>query len=1229
MSSQPRTESPGSKSRQRIVAPLPAEAADDSLDISLASSAPSTDDTPTIISRHSPAMTAITADLESAGVRGRRLAHFELIEPIGVGGMAAVLRARDTQLDRFVALKILPPEMAGDEENVRRFHQEARSAAKLDHDNIARVFFCGEDQRLHFIAFEFVEGENLRAILDRRGRLPVAEALRYMLQVATGLSHAARRGVVHRDIKPSNIIVTPDGKAKLVDMGLARCQEGHGSHDLTQLGVTLGTFDYISPEQALEPREADVRSDIYSLGCTFYHVLTGRSPVPEGTALKKLDCHQHVKPPDPREFVPDLPAEAVLILDRMMAKQPRDRFQSPDELVSQLLVAAGKLGISAEAPEGVLILDAQVPNPPANRALLWAALAIVAVVGLVFVLDQAPTGPSLSRSLSPTSAENGDGGLVEKDKGPRAVIPKENTGPAPVPDLAGRPAVYEPSEATDNPKARGQELRDWVAQHREAGKIELRLSGDLDLSPREGENPQGLILGARQQVTIRALDPKKRPTLRFRYNAQPVGDRAVVALTINAPEVLVEGVRLIIDACEAPDIEMAALVLQGKSNSVRGCEFVQVRPKLRDNSKRVGSLVVEGRKFRSELKLYDCSFLGFGKLTEADNTLSGAETGGQDAVVRRGAVDIESRSCVFGPHSAAFRLEGDGGDDLEVKVHHCSVLLPARRSAVFEATDQDKAKASAKLNVMHSLFSRMPGDADAEGSVLLRADDQFAAVSYFGQNNCYHDLDGYWCNGSDWQQASWSDFRNKKLVDGRGQDESRVLPFNPWKLDPAQQLKALEQQNLVDAFRIHLNLADLRQGRSGGEVVGAENILGERWLPGMMPIPDEKSELALRRCLVVEKNYEDSANRIYKSLDQAVRSARKGDTILIRHNGDLDIDPVHLNKSGLCDLTIRPARRFHPVLVLGETSDAETALFRVHEGKLRLEGLEFRLTPKRLIMQTVVALVGDGECTLKNCVVTLQQPVMPASSEMRLAVATLLPVGSAMKLDMPARRPSEGPKLSLECCFIRGDGDLLYTRATRPLGLEMNKTLVALSGSLLNVGTMPKAEEPKEENYRTQVTLREVTTYLGGPLIRLVTGKDPRGLVSMTVNATGCLFVPAGTGKKMISLEGSDTEERSLRDRLIWEGRQNAFGAFQSMLGQQPSGDEMAMLMDWKKWKDKYGGEEESTPGIEIDKWPGEGRFAEMEPTQFVPPEKAGDCGAKLAPLPRPWKPSADATKDK
>ena len=126
-------------------------------------------------------------------------------------------------------------------------------------------------------------------LIDQRGPLPAAECVPYMLQVAAGLDHAADRGVVHRDIKPSNIIITPDGRAKIVDMGLARYLDSEAVNGgVTQSGVTLGTFDYISPEQALDPRRADVRSDIYSLGCTFYHALTGRPPVPEGTAAKKL-----------------------------------------------------------------------------------------------------------------------------------------------------------------------------------------------------------------------------------------------------------------------------------------------------------------------------------------------------------------------------------------------------------------------------------------------------------------------------------------------------------------------------------------------------------------------------------------------------------------------------------------------------------------------------------------------------------------------------------------------------------------------------------------------------------------------------------------------------------------------------------------------------------------------------------------------------------------------------
>src|SRR5207244_737915 len=367
-----------------------------------------TDDTPTIISRL-PAAAIRTEEALAGVLRGRYPAPFELLEYLGVGGMAAVIRARDTKLDRIVALKILPPEVASEPETVRRFHQEARAAAKLDHENIARVFFCGEDQGLHFIAFEFVEGENLRTLLERRGHLPVPEAIHYLLQIATGLAHASARGVVHRDVKPSNIIISSNGRAKIVDMGLARNLERRGERDLTQSGVTLGTFDYISPEQALEPREADARSDIYSLGCTFYHALTGQSPVPEGTAAKKLHHHQQVAPADPRQLNPQIPDEVAAILGKMMAKHPRDRYHSAERLEQHLLLVAQKLGATANVPNPVLFVDAPLPSPPRVQPLLLVAVAAAIVIGLVILLGQ------------PTWTPSGTGVRAIKDSPPKKI----------------------------------------------------------------------------------------------------------------------------------------------------------------------------------------------------------------------------------------------------------------------------------------------------------------------------------------------------------------------------------------------------------------------------------------------------------------------------------------------------------------------------------------------------------------------------------------------------------------------------------------------------------------------------------------------------------------------------------------------------------------------------------------------------------------------------------------
>ncbi|MDR1492544.1 MAG: serine/threonine protein kinase [Planctomycetaceae bacterium] len=276
--------------------------------------------------------------------QGTQLAHFVIKKYIGGGGMGRVYLGIDQALDRKVAIKVLPIQRARDQASVARFMNEAKSAARLNHEHIAQVYFAGEQCGIPFIAFEYVQGINIRTYVEENGVLPLSEAIHYLLQITQALAHAATHQVIHRDVKPSNILITPSGRAKLIDMGLARLLT-HSDNDLTASGVTLGTFDYISPEQARDPRNADARSDIYSLGCTFFFMLTGRPPFPEGTVLQKLLQHQGDTPPDVREFQPDIPVQVSQIIQKMMAKDPKMRYQTAAELVENLSDAAKIIGL--------------------------------------------------------------------------------------------------------------------------------------------------------------------------------------------------------------------------------------------------------------------------------------------------------------------------------------------------------------------------------------------------------------------------------------------------------------------------------------------------------------------------------------------------------------------------------------------------------------------------------------------------------------------------------------------------------------------------------------------------------------------------------------------------------------------------------------------------------------------------------------------------------------------
>ena len=248
-------------------------------------------------------------------LEGQQLDHVRLEKFVGGGGMGARLPGVGYESAPHGRGESLIDAAGRRRESQRRFQTEARSAARLDHPNIARAHYVGEDRGLQYIVFEFIDGTNVRDLVHASGPMQVGDALNVTLQIAGALVHSWEREVVHRDIKPSNILITHDGLAKLVDMGLARLEYlGQAEHDETATGVTLGTFDYISPEQARNPRNADIRSDIYSLGCTLFFMLTGRPPFPEGTVLQKLLAHQGDPPPDVRELRPDVPDLLATVL---------------------------------------------------------------------------------------------------------------------------------------------------------------------------------------------------------------------------------------------------------------------------------------------------------------------------------------------------------------------------------------------------------------------------------------------------------------------------------------------------------------------------------------------------------------------------------------------------------------------------------------------------------------------------------------------------------------------------------------------------------------------------------------------------------------------------------------------------------------------------------------------------------------------------------------------------
>lgn len=265
--------------------------------------------------------------------------RYRLVKWIGAGGMGVVLKAEHRLMDRSVALKVINRSLTGNPAASERFRREVKAAARLDHPNIVRAYDAEQVGDLHFLVMEFIEGIDLARFVQEKGPLPVLQACDFARQAALGLQHAFERGLVHRDIKPSNLMLTATGQVKILDFGLAGFFAEEESH--TEFGIALGTPSFMAPEQGRDAASADVRADIYSLGCTLYFLLSGRAPFLGGSLAQKLSAHQQERPRPLSELRQEVPEALSRIVDKILAKDPVERYQTPAEVADALAPFAG------------------------------------------------------------------------------------------------------------------------------------------------------------------------------------------------------------------------------------------------------------------------------------------------------------------------------------------------------------------------------------------------------------------------------------------------------------------------------------------------------------------------------------------------------------------------------------------------------------------------------------------------------------------------------------------------------------------------------------------------------------------------------------------------------------------------------------------------------------------------------------------------------------------------
>jgi serine/threonine protein kinase len=398
--------------------------------------------------------------------RGFSIGKYQILERLGFGGMGIVYLAEHKALRRRVAVKVLPISLAESRWFLDRFYKEAQAVAALNHPNIVCAHDIDQDGKLHFLVMEYVDGSNLQEIVGKHGHMDPIRAAHYIRQAALGLQHSHERGLVHRDIKPGNLLLDRHGVVKVLDMGLAHffqetAKAGVGKSDSKRI---LGTEDYLAPEQIVNSDDVDIRADIYSLGATFYFLLTGQPPFHETSmAYHKLIHHLGRRPKPVRSLRPDLPEAIAKIVEKMMAKNPWDRYRTPlavakaleewtrtpippppEHEMPKLCPAARRVGVNQPTPlpaapnsgvhSWVLVNDPKAPATSDTKSPTASAKTDTLKENISHV-PQPPTNSSTVNFLPPSGSSSGTQSKLIRD-----FLTAESTEPASRTNIDSQPA---------------------------------------------------------------------------------------------------------------------------------------------------------------------------------------------------------------------------------------------------------------------------------------------------------------------------------------------------------------------------------------------------------------------------------------------------------------------------------------------------------------------------------------------------------------------------------------------------------------------------------------------------------------------------------------------------------------------------------------------------------------------------------------------------------------------